>query len=128
MKNKRILKEFISFLKHESVYTEYVNELEKGETYRFNHAIIKEKNELKWLINTIKKYPENLISDAFAWPFTIDDKCIDWMEISDKWVRNIYIYIYLALRNYLQHTNANNKIIVIMCKYTTHKHKNMCIL
>ena len=86
MKNKQLLKKFIIFLKHEKVYTEYINELKKGEGYRFNCATIQEKNELTWLINTIKKCPENLILDAFAWPRTMNDDSIDWMEINDKWV------------------------------------------
>ncbi len=89
MKNKQLLKEFISFLRHENVYTEYVNELKKGESYRSNCATIQEENELEWLINTIKKCPENLILDAFSWPYTISDNCIDWMEINDNWVKKL---------------------------------------
>lgn len=88
MKNKQLLKEFISFLIHEDVYTEYVNELKQGEIYRLNCATIQEENELEWLINTIKKCPENLILDAFSWRHTINNN-IDWMEINDNWVKKL---------------------------------------
>lgn len=89
MKNKQLLKEFISFLRHEDVYTEYVNELKQGEIYRLNCATIQEENELEWLINTIKKCPENLILDAFSWPHTIGENGVDWMEINDNWVKKL---------------------------------------
>ena len=83
MRNKRLLKDFILFLKKENVYNEYLELLKKDYYYRKYSSYIKNQNEIIWLTETIKKRPQNLILDAFSWPCHHDS--IDWSIIDTKW-------------------------------------------
>ena len=48
MNDKKILKQFISFLKKERVLNEYIKKLQQGNWYRLRAATIREENELEW--------------------------------------------------------------------------------
>lgn len=87
MNNKKILKLFISFLKKEKVLKEYIKKLQQGNSYRLRSALIREEDELIWLVNTIKFYPQNLIVDAFSWG---SNKKIQWGELDLKWKAFVY--------------------------------------
>ena len=87
MKDKKIMKEFISFLKKERVFEEYVNKLQQGNWYRLRAALIREENELIWLVNTVKSCPQNLIIDAFSWG---SSKINNWGELDAKWKDFVY--------------------------------------
>lgn len=82
MNDKKILKQFISFLKKERVFKEYIKNLQQGKWYRLRSALIREDNELEWLVRTVKVCPENLIVDAFSWG---SSKLVHWGELDLKW-------------------------------------------
>ena len=66
MNNKKILKEFIIFLKQNNAYNDYLINLKNDTYYRKENALIREQNEIIWLIKTIKNCPYRLIVDAFS--------------------------------------------------------------
>ena len=82
MNDKKILKQFISFLKKERVFKEYIKDLQQGKWYRLRSALIREENELEWLVKTVKVCPEYLIVDAFSWG---GSKIVNWGELDLKW-------------------------------------------
>ena len=89
MKNKYILKLFIAFLKRNKVYNEYLYALSKGEHYRFNYN----KNWIKpedFIVETIQRSPNNLISDAFDWGNFEYSRYKEWWILNDEWEDLIY--------------------------------------
>ena len=87
MNDKKILKQFISFLKKERVFKEYVKKLQQGNWYRLRAATIREENELEWLVKTVKSCPQNLIVDAFSWG---SSRIVNWGELDLKWKGFVY--------------------------------------
>ena len=88
MNNKIILKLFIKFLRRENIYEDYIEGLKRGASYRANCSRMRERDELEWLVKTIKVCPQNLIEDAFSWPcYTL----VDWVSINEKW-REVLCY------------------------------------
>jgi hypothetical protein len=88
MNNKKILKLFITFLRKENIYKDYIEGLKRGANYRANCSRMRERDELEWLVKTIKFCPQNLIVDAFSWNYYNAE---DWLSINDKW-REILCY------------------------------------
>ena len=88
MNNKIILKLFIKFLRRENIYEDYIEGLKKGASYRANCSRIRECDDLKWLVKTIKSCPQNLIEDAFSWTRYTH---VDWISINEKW-REVLCY------------------------------------
>lgn len=89
MKNKYILKLFIAFLKQKGVYDVYLYGLSKGEHYRFNYNKKWIRPEI-FILETIKRSPSNLISDAFDWidvEYSIYRK---WWILNDEWEDLVY--------------------------------------
>lgn len=86
MKNKRILKQFIVFLKKENVDNDYINALKTGESYRMRNGIVKVGDESQWLIETVKSFPHRLLEDAFSWSRNTE---IDWIALDEKWKKLI---------------------------------------
>lgn len=87
MNNKIILKLFIKFLRRENIYENYIEGLKRGATYRANCSRMKERDELKWLVKTIKVCPQKLIEDAFSWSHYNFE---DWININRKWKDYFY--------------------------------------
>lgn len=87
MTNKYKLKLFITFLKQENIYEEYLKSLNNGKNYR--ELIHCESNATDFIVNQIKKQPYNLISSAFAW-YLNRYSHINWATVSLKW-RAYYI-------------------------------------
>jgi hypothetical protein len=83
MKNKKILKEFIVFLKQNNAYNDYLINLKNDTFYRRENALIQEENDVIWLVNTIKRCPSRLIVDAFSWPYKVNG--IEWDRLDAKW-------------------------------------------
>lgn len=83
MKNKKILKEFIVFLKRNKAYKDYIVKLKNDDVYHKYNSLIQEENDVIWLVNTIKRCPARLILDAFSWPY--DRNGIQWDMLSSKW-------------------------------------------
>ena len=82
MNDKSQLKKFITFLKKEHVYEIYLKNLTSGSEYRKRCAMIKEKDMVIWLIETVKLYPHRLIVDAFSWN---SRDGVNWIRINEKW-------------------------------------------
>lgn len=89
MKHKIILKKFINFLKKEHVYISYVKNLKNGKNFRLRYATIRNADELLWLTETIKKRPETLIIEAFAWIDSYENEIKSWIIIDRKWKKII---------------------------------------
>lgn len=87
MKNKKILKEFIIFLKRNKAYKEYIVNLKNDDFYHKYKSFIKEQDDVIWLVNTIKRCPARLILDAFSWPY--DRNGIQWDRLSSKWLNKV---------------------------------------
>lgn len=82
-KNKKILKQFIAFLKSNNVYNEYLFKLENGDDYRIRHSYPVESTD--FIIEYVKWYPEDLILDAFDW-----EDSRTWSILSDKWGDEVF--------------------------------------
>lgn len=82
MNDKSQLKKFITFLKKEHIYEIYLRELTLGSEYRQRCAMIREKDMVIWLTETVKLYPHRLIIDAFRWSLYGG---VEWTQINDKW-------------------------------------------
>ena len=83
MKNKHyksILKTFIAFLKKNNVYDQYLYDLENGDEYR--RRINYPTEPVQFLIDNIKRYPEDLIITAFGWG---DSDYPNWGDLSEEW-------------------------------------------
>ena len=65
MTNKNKLKLFITFLKQENIYKEYLKSLNSGKYYR--ELINCESNATDFIVNKISEHPFNLINSAFNW-------------------------------------------------------------
>ena len=96
MNNKKILKLFITFLRRENIYKDYIKGLKRGASYRANCSIMRERDELEWLVKTIKSCPQNLIEDAFSWSCYNHEEMrgcdeLDWISINEKW-REVLCY------------------------------------
>ena len=87
MNNKKILKQFIIFLKQNNAYKDYLINLKNDTYYRKENALIREQNEIIWLIKTIKNCPYRLIVDAFSWPYKVNS--IEWDRLDSKWENNL---------------------------------------
>ena len=80
MKEKIILKFFISLLKRHHAYYPFLENLISGRDYRgFYDEIV---DETEYIVNKIKTQPDNLLVDAFNWG---EDDDVDWMSISWEW-------------------------------------------
>lgn len=86
MNNKSQLKKFITFLKKEHIYEIYLRNLTLGSEYRICCAMIKEKDMVIWLTETVNLYPHRLIVDAFKWR-SCDG--VSWTQINEKWEKII---------------------------------------
>ena len=82
MNNKKILKLFLTFLRREHIYKDYIEGLKRGASYRANCSRMRERDELEWLVKTIKVCPQNLIEDVFSWTCYNAE---DWININEKW-------------------------------------------
>lgn len=89
MKNKYILKLFIAFLKQKGVYDVYLCALSKGEHYRFNYNKKWIRPEI-FILETIKRSPSNLISDAFDWSNVEYSIYRKWWILNDEWEDLMY--------------------------------------
>jgi hypothetical protein len=87
MKNKKILKQFIIFLKRNKAYNDYLINLKNDTFYRRENALIQEENDVIWLVNTIKRCPSRLIVDAFHWHDKVNG--IEWDRLSSKWSNKV---------------------------------------
>lgn len=77
MTNKEILKQFINFLKVNNIYDEYLICL----TNRWGKT-----QDTKFISDTIKNCPKNMLNIAFAWT---DSKNIDiftWSKLNNEWI------------------------------------------
>ena len=83
MTNKNKLKLFITFLKQERIYKEYLKSLNNGKNYR--ELINCESNATDFIVNQISKRPFYMINSAFEWSSNRYPH-IDWCAISLKWV------------------------------------------
>lgn len=82
-KNKKILKQFIAFLKSNHVYDEYLVNLENGSDYRQRYSC--PSDATLFIIEYVKWYPEDLILDAFDWE---DSRA--WPILSNKWADEVF--------------------------------------
>ena len=83
MKNnqyKSILKKFIAFLKKNNVYGQYLYDLENGDEHRRRHGYPTE--PVQFLIYQFKRYPEELILNAFRWS---ESNYPNWHILSEEW-------------------------------------------
>lgn len=83
MTNKNKLKLFITFLKQENIYKEYLKSLNNGKNYR--ELIHCESNATDFIVNKISERPFYLINSAFKWSSN-HYPYIDWSVVSLKWV------------------------------------------
>lgn len=83
MKNKYILKQFITFLKKHGVYDEYMYQLYIGEQYRFSYNK-KLVNPISFIVEKIKHNPHELIADAFDWKKTKYSISV-WWVLNNEW-------------------------------------------
>lgn len=81
--NKNKLKLFITFLKQEKIYKEYLKSLNNGKNYR--EVIHCESNATDFIVNKISEQPFRLINSAFDW-YLNRYPHIDWCVVSLKWV------------------------------------------
>lgn len=79
--NKNKLKLFITFLKQEKIYKEFLKSLNNGKNYR--ELINCEANATDFIVNKISDFPFYLISYAFEWSSNRYPH-IDWCDISLK--------------------------------------------
>lgn len=80
MKEKLILKIFISVLKKHHAFYPFLENLISSREYRvFYNEIV---DETEYIVNKIKTQPDNLLVDAFHWS---DDDGVDWLSISWEW-------------------------------------------
>jgi hypothetical protein len=96
MNNKSQLKKFIAFLKKEHIYEIYLRNLTFGSEYRQRCAIIKEKDMVIWLTETVKSYPHRLIEDAFSWG---SPDGVNWIEINEKWKKTVCCVMIFTHKN-----------------------------
>lgn len=82
MNDKKILKDFMCFLKKEHIYKNYLKNLKVGSKYRLNTAWVRIIDESEWITETIKKCPQRLIIDAFRWDGIETDM---WEKLHRKW-------------------------------------------
>lgn len=83
MKNKYILKQFITFLKKHGVYDEYMYQLYIGEQFRFsyNEKLV---NPISFIVHKVKHNPHELITDAFDWNKTKYNISV-WWVLNNEW-------------------------------------------
>ena len=81
MTNKNKLKLFITFLKQENIYKEYLKSLNNGKNYR--EVIDCESNVTDFIVKKISELPFHLISSAFNWSSNSYPH-IDWYVVSLK--------------------------------------------
>lgn len=83
MENKKNLKLFISFLKKQKVYEQYLDALINDTHYR--KSIGEQSNPIYFIVSCIKNNRMGrLINCGFEWKMAIYPN-IDWYCISDKW-------------------------------------------
>ena len=83
MKNKYILKQFITFLKKHGVYDEYMYQLYIGGQFRFtyNKKLV---NPISFIVQKVKHNPHELITDAFDWNKTKYNISV-WWVLNNEW-------------------------------------------
>ena len=83
MTNKNKLKLFITFLKQENIYKEYLKNLNNGKNFR--KLIHCEPNATDFIVNKISERPFLLIDSAFNWTSNYYPH-INWYAVSLKWI------------------------------------------
>lgn len=94
MKNKYILKLFISFLKKNNVYYNFLYNLEIDVLYRkrlIKLTKIDLTNPVDYVVYTIKCNPE-MIFDAFSWSHTNGINKEKWCKLHLEWRRILKSY------------------------------------
>lgn len=84
MKHKYILRIFITFLKRENVYYQYIDALINDKHYRTKTS--QQLSPSSFIAHQVKYSPQNLISNAFAWS-TYQNTIFGWAYIDEKWRR-----------------------------------------
>lgn len=83
MESKKKLKLFITFLKKQKVYEQYLDALIKDTHYR--KSIGEQINPIYFIVSCIKNnYMGRLINCAFEWS-SAEYLNIDWFDIACKW-------------------------------------------
>lgn len=80
MKYKYILRIFITFLKRENVYDQYIDALINDKHYR------QKISPSLFIAHHVKYSPQNLIASAFDWS-TYQNTIVGWAYIDEKWRR-----------------------------------------
>lgn len=84
MKNRKILKLFIAFLKQKEVYYEYLNCLSNGAKFR-KYIRNDFEDPSAFLAYTVKREPLNLITCAFNWNEGTKLTRNKWSDLDDDW-------------------------------------------
>lgn len=84
MRNRKILKLFITFLKQKEVYYEYLNCLSNGAKFR-NYIRNDFEDPTIFLTHTVKCEPFNLITCAFNWNEGMKITRNKWSDLNDDW-------------------------------------------
>ena len=84
MKNRKILKLFITFLKQKGLYYEYLNCLSKGAKFR-KYIRNDFEDPTIFLTHTVNCEPFNLITCAFNWNEGMKITRSKWSDLNDDW-------------------------------------------
>lgn len=84
MGNKYIFKQFITFLKRNSVYREFLNLMMDDRKFRITYK--KDlSNPIDYIIFTVQNQPKMLINNAFDWSNSTNMTRIQWYDLHKKW-------------------------------------------
>lgn len=95
MKNKYILKLFISFLKKNNVYYNFLYNLDIDVLFRQKLIRFKKidlTNPVDYVVYTIKCNPEMIFNDAFNWSCTNGINREKWSKLHLEWCRILKRY------------------------------------
>jgi hypothetical protein len=95
MKNKFILKLFISFLKKNDVYYNFLYNLETDVLYRsklIRFSKIDLTNPVDYVVHTIKCNPAMIFNNAFNWFYTDGIDREKWCQLHCKWGKTLKRY------------------------------------
>ena len=85
MKNRKILKLFIAFLKQKEIYDEYLNCLSNGAKFR-SYIRNDFADPIAFLAYTVKREPYNLINSAFNWDKGMKITRNKWGILDGEWL------------------------------------------
>ena len=85
--NQIKLKTFVTFLKKESAYEDYIQLVCADESQRFRASFLRSiEDPLMFIVKTTNSSPNFLISKAFNWMRYGDEDCNRWYKLHEKWI------------------------------------------